>query len=133
MNWYKKTDISDYDKNRLENQGQQILETVRLGDYDLTLVESYKGIKQIGLAYKGMSFTGIPRRQDERRMLGVPDLDLDGMKNKINDWLSNYGKLYVGVSNEERLIDTYKSILRHLGFNLKMETIFSRQILVIER
>ncbi len=132
MNWYKKTDISDYDKNRLEGQGQQIIETIRLGDYDLTLVNSYGGIKQIGLAYKGMSFTGTPQQQDERRMLGVPDLDLDGMKNKINEWLSSYGKLYVGVSDEKKL-DTYKSILQHLKFNFEIETIFDRQILVIER
>lgn len=136
MNWYKKADISDYDKNRLEGAGQQILETVRLGDYDLTLVDSYLPeigtVTQIGLAYKRMDFTDIQQQQEKRRMLGVPDLDLDGMRNKINDWINTYGELYMAMHNLERF-NTYNSILNHLGFNTEIEIISSTKFLVIGR
>lgn len=135
MNWYKKAAITDYDRGRLENTGQQILETVRLGDYDLTLVHSPisgEGMKQIGLAYRGMSFTDMEQQFGKKEMKGVPNLDLEGMQSKISDWVNEYGILYTGVNNQERL-NTYSSILQHLGFNIGREDISGMQFLTITR
>ncbi len=134
MNWYKTATITDYDRERLEGTGHQILDTEKFGDYNLTLINLPMGdieLKQLGLAYSGMSFTDIEQQSRKRQMRGFPDLDLEGMKNKIQSWINQYGPLYMGVNNFSRF-DKYVNILQYLGFATNTQEILGVPFLEIK-
>lgn len=128
-NWYKKADITEYDERRLRSINNQVIETVRMGDYDLSLIETYFG-PQLALAYQGMNFTDPSEQARKREIRSVPNLDLDGMKNKIRQWINEHGTLMLSAHNVPR-IGTYSSILQHLGFSVGETEQFGQPFLTV--
>lgn len=131
--------VSDEDVQKLEMIGEKVVETVEIGNYSLSLIEGpnrFSGegkIYQVAISYQDMSF--ISDQYKKRKIQEIPQISmiLEQIKNKLNEWIIKYKKLYISSNNDSKTKKYLNILTNILGFNVGIERYFNTDFLVLER
>jgi len=135
LHWLYKLAVTEEQKRRLNQWGGwQVVECLQGPNHELCLIHSNSfGIYQIGVQATGADFTDLGQHREKRPgFAGPEDLKFfDQVVTKIQQWLSQYGKLYVSSNSSEKL-GKYRTILSGLGFQISDTDVGGQPTLVIE-
>ena len=140
MNWYKKAEVTDYDRDRLEGTGHTILDSVQMGGYNISLIEvpmpmaDGGDMRQIAVSAGTENFTDPSVQGRGKVKTKFMDMAkgvraIPNMVSKVREWMQQ-GNLYISTHDAERNKKWF-NILQHLGFSISSENIYGQDFTVI--
>lgn len=125
----RKAVITQEHLDHLEAYGYQMVEAVKIGDYDLVLTYSkLMNAYHIAMQRDGMDFADITQQLEKypepigaRMSEAVPTL---------NRWIQKYKTLWIS-GNDPRKVRVYQKILARLGFKMESFNLFGTTLVSI--
>ena len=99
--------------------GMKVVDEFESGDYEFFLVQCGPDFYQIGMQRKGQDFTDMDQ-QFEKRIQPPSSIPFSrkAIKQKVDDWVNEYHKIWVGSENPEKM-ENWGKILKAVGYDVK--------------
>jgi len=120
--------VSDFGREYMEMSGDEIVEEVTIGDYELFVMQTgiIPDLYQIGMQRVGMDAFSL-EQQSERQPGGLGRGSLKEMARVINGWIAKYGALAIASHNPEKTA-MYTKLAKILGYEVKNRNIMGMQV-----